>query len=396
MENKEYKTALFMLPLLTQGGGAEKYFIDLARNLQERNFPTDIVTMDENFFRRFARALHILANGNFFSHIDIEGREKEADIRQRLGEAAWKKSNRKDLSAILNAYDVIYSKNEIVDLFLLKLIGYKNLPPIVVGVHTPLFYPNVKTWSAKFHNFLYSSFLYRWLLKGTKAIHVSNKFTAELVRKNFRVEAELIYYPFSVENIAHAAQIKSTPISFEQDKFNIIYSGRLGEQKGTDILLDIIRWLDANKELRKKIQINIFGKGEEKYSREIEKAAGQYPYIRYFGHLEHRHMPSVLARQDIMIAPYRWETLPFVILEAQALGVPVIAFDIPGPADIIEEPQTGFLAVNEKEFKEKISQAIENNVRFEKNIIRQSIKNKFDPDKIYFQMINLFIRYASK
>ncbi len=397
MENKEYRAALFMLPLLTQGGGAEKYFIDLARNLQEKNFPTDIVTMDENFFRKFARTLHIFTRGNFFTHIDTKGREKETDIEQRLGKAVWKKTSRKNLKDTLENYNVIYTKNEIVDLLLLKIIGYKNLPPVIVGVHTPIFYPSVKTWHTKFHNFLYSGSLYRWLLNGTKTIHVSNKFTYDFVIKKLGLRADLIYYPFSVNDISKAAQTDSPPVTFDPGKFNIIYSGRLGEQKGTDILLDIIRWVSADQKLQEKIHLNIFGRGDEKYNHEIKKAADQHLYVRYFGHLEHKYMPAILASQNLMIAPSRWETLPFAILEAQAMGVPVVAFDIPGPVDIIEEPKTGCLVTNVKEFKENISQIIEKNIQFEKKgDISQNIKNKFDPEKIYSQMINLFTHHVSK
>jgi len=138
MESK--KIALFMLPLLTQGGGAEKYFIDLARNLRERGFETDVVTMDERFFARFAKLLYLLAYRKWFRHIDISGRESEEAVKKQLGGARWIKASRKNLGRILNDYDIIYSKNELVDLGLLKFIGYKKLPPVIVGVHTPLFF----------------------------------------------------------------------------------------------------------------------------------------------------------------------------------------------------------------------------------------------------------------
>ena len=163
MENKEFKIALFMLPLLTQGGGAEKYFIELARNLRERGIEADILTMDENFFRKFARFLHIFARGNFFGKINVRGREKEEEILERLGTVRWIKTSYKNLNKELQKYDIIYAKNELVDLLLLKGKSYKSLPPIIVGVHTPIFYPQANSFISKLHNFLYSSFFYRWL-----------------------------------------------------------------------------------------------------------------------------------------------------------------------------------------------------------------------------------------
>jgi len=158
------KIALFMLPPLSLGLGAEKYFIELVRNLQIRELGADVVTMDEKFYQKFARALHIFFSLNFFKSIDISGHESEGWVKKNLGQSKWIKTSFKNLANTLQKYDLIYSKNEIADLLLLKLIGFKNLPPIVVGVHTPILYPRANSFSAKLHNFLYSSLFFKWLL----------------------------------------------------------------------------------------------------------------------------------------------------------------------------------------------------------------------------------------
>src|SRR4030043_1717999 len=85
--SRKIKIGLFMFPLLTQGGGAEKYFIELARSFRERGIEADVVTMDERFYCHFARFLHIFSLGNFFGKIDTGGRESENSVRERVGEA---------------------------------------------------------------------------------------------------------------------------------------------------------------------------------------------------------------------------------------------------------------------------------------------------------------------
>src|SRR4030042_2195134 len=168
------KIALFMLAPLTDGGGAEKYFISLARNLRQRDIETDIITMDKTFIERFAKWLYLFYYGRWFRQIDTSGRESESSIEEQLGKARWIRVSYKNLEKTLRSYDVIYSKNELVDLALLKRIGYKNLPPVIVGVHTPIYYPEANSFFARLHNFLYLSFFYKWLLRGIKCIHVSN------------------------------------------------------------------------------------------------------------------------------------------------------------------------------------------------------------------------------
>lgn len=390
MEDKKFKIALFMLPLLTQGGGAEKYFIELARNLRERSIEADVVTMDEKFFRKFARILHIFTHGNFLEKIDVSGREKEKNVLKCLGKSHWIKVKFKELGRMLENYDIVYTKNELVDLVLLKAKGYRKLPPIVVGAHTPIFYPETKSVVSKFHNFLYVSFFYKWLLRGTKHVHVSNEFTKNILREKFNIESELIYYPFSTETIAKLAKENTPAISFDADKKNIIFAGRLGEQKGVDFLLRIIRYADKDIGFRDKICINIFGSGDKKYEAAIKNLAKKNSFVRYFGHIENKLMPAILTKHNLAIAPSKWETLPYSVLEAQAVGVPVVAFDIPGPNDIIENEKTGILAKDEEKFLEAIKNFVDGKIIFDKNYIIENIRKKFDPPKIYSELIKMF------
>lgn len=386
---KKIKIVLFMLPLLTQGGGAEKYFIELAENLSSRRgIKMDVITMDENFFRVFARLLHLFRL-RFFTKIDISGREKEEDVKKRLRKAAWIKSSLRELKTILSQYNVIYAKNEIVDLFLLKLIGYRNLPPIVVGVHTPLFYPVGNSLDVKIHNFLYSSSFYRWLLKGVRLVHVSNGFTKKYVEENFGVATKLICYPFNVTVMEREARENKTDLVFDGKKLNIVFVGRLSEQKGVDILIRLIRKIAAKSEVVEKISLNIFGSGDEKFEQRIKELAKTYSWIRFFGHIEHRQIASILSKQNLLLSTSRWEVLPFNILEGQAMGLPVIAFNIAGPNDIIKSGKTGFLAADEAEIEKRLVGFVRGQYSFNKLIIKKNIKNTFTPCMIYPKLLSM-------
>lgn len=387
---KSKRIALFMLPLLTQGGGAEKYFISLARELSQRDIETDIITMDENFFRKFARLLHIFALGDFFGKIDILGREKEKAINKQLGSAQWLKTDFKNLRKLLSSYDIVYAKNELVDLFLLKLAGYRRLPPVIVGVHTPVYFPKAKAFVTKMHNFLYLGFLYRWLLRGAKCLHVSNRSAKELADKNFKIKNKLVYYPFSADEIINASRNFVSELVFEKGKFRIAFSGRLSEQKGVRELAGLISKLSAKADIVEKIKINIFGSGGAKHENIVRELEKKYSFVKYFGHIENKLMPNILSRHDLLVSTSLWETLPYNILEAQAMGLPVVSFDIPGPNDIIENKKTGFLVKSGDEFLEKMTDLIEGKAKFSKEVIIQKAREKFNPEKIYSELINMF------
>lgn len=63
--------------------------------------------------------------------------------------------------------------------------------------------------------------------------------------------------------------------------------------------------------------------------------------LRFLGSLD--DPDSVLAASDIYLTTSRWEGLPFVVLEAMAMGVPVVASDVVGHHDLVGQSEAGLL-----------------------------------------------------
>jgi glycosyltransferase involved in cell wall biosynthesis len=54
-------------------------------------------------------------------------------------------------------------------------------------------------------------------------------------------------------------------------------------------------------------------------------------------------IPEILAASDIFVLPSRWEGLPLVIIEAMFAGLPIIATDVGGVSELVQEKINGFL-----------------------------------------------------
>ena len=69
----------------------------------------------------------------------------------------------------------------------------------------------------------------------------------------------------------------------------------------------------------------------------------QYPGATFTGYKFGDELASHLAAADVMVFPSRTDTFGLVNLEAMACGVPVAAYPVTGPIDVIEDGVTGAL-----------------------------------------------------
>jgi glycosyltransferase involved in cell wall biosynthesis len=72
----------------------------------------------------------------------------------------------------------------------------------------------------------------------------------------------------------------------------------------------------------------------------------QYPNAAFTGYQFGENLAKHLAAADVMVFPSRTDTFGLVNLEAMACGVPVAAYPVTGPIDVIEDGVTGALDVD--------------------------------------------------
>jgi glycosyltransferase involved in cell wall biosynthesis len=105
----------------------------------------------------------------------------------------------------------------------------------------------------------------------------------------------------------------------------------------------LIHSLDAlSKELP--FQVRFFGKcGEDSYSREFRALVQNRAWCFWGGMLDRESLRDEFARSAVLMLPTWEDNCPMVVLEAQAAGVPVIASNVGGVPDLIQDGHTGVL-----------------------------------------------------
>jgi glycosyltransferase involved in cell wall biosynthesis len=112
--------------------------------------------------------------------------------------------------------------------------------------------------------------------------------------------------------------------------------GLLNVAKGQDLAIDA---LGACPEL----QLLLVGHGEQREALEARAARrGVAGRVRLLGFRS--DVAEILASVELLLLPSRWEGMPYVVLEAMACGVPVVATPVDGAVDLIEDGRTGWLA----------------------------------------------------
>lgn len=340
------KIVFFNLNSLDFAGGAEKYFVDLAKDLSRNGHEVSIVCNNYLYVRVRPRLENIIFRlvHSPLRHAPFKDPRRLA--RETLGLAVYEmplsfhrpfSEKRKAIINILKQADVIYCKNEFLDSTYLRwLIGPKLFARVVIGMHTAVFLEQTKTFFAKVHDFLYFSPLYAANLRLCRAIHVVNGADKGRLTQRFKLDGEKIFsIPYGLKDEEFSAP------KLKPEGFKIIFAGRFSEQKGVDYLEDIIERLSSDPDF---IRMNFIIAGTGPEEPMIIGLTKRYPNVDYIGFIkEPEKMRELYRSADVAIAPSRWEMFPYNCLEPQALGVPVIAFDIPGSRDIVVDGVTGRL-----------------------------------------------------
>lgn len=69
----------------------------------------------------------------------------------------------------------------------------------------------------------------------------------------------------------------------------------------------------------------------------------RYPNVNYLGVLNQQELAEVYASADVFVFPSKTDTFGLVLLEAMACGLPVAAYPVTGPIDVLGHSQAGVM-----------------------------------------------------
>ena len=119
------------------------------------------------------------------------------------------------------------------------------------------------------------------------------------------------------------------PIAADTGASDLVFVGELRSLKGVDVLIEAVAILYR---AGKRISVTIVGEGPERAAFEALAAAhGVTASVRFAGAKPAR---TAFALGHLLVVPSRAESLPYVVLEGAAAGIPMIATRVGGIAEI--------------------------------------------------------------
>jgi glycosyltransferase involved in cell wall biosynthesis len=178
----------------------------------------------------------------------------------------------------------------------------------------------------------------------TRLIVVSHDLE-EMLQNRFRLSKSLITrIPNGIDTSfyspnEHERHQMRKSLGYEDAHLVIGFSGRLDPVKNLDMMLDI--FLSSNPR-DYPFRLMMVGDGPDRAHLEARcQAAGVNPYVKFAG--QQREVLQYLRAMDVFLLTSLREQMPLTVLEAMAVGVPVIATRVGELPYIIDDGNDGFI-----------------------------------------------------
>lgn len=303
-------------------GGGQVTVLTLARGLDREKFEVLVASEDGGPLVEELRKIGI-------RHIPIE-----------LGKFSGPSAPRA-LAAVLrdNAVDVLHTHGGIAGLYG-RLAARKARTPAIVHTIHGIHYLHYRNPAAKRAFIL----LERWLSRSTDAVvfvSVADMERAARLRLARPPKARLIrngVSPVQPGRFRDPAAVRAELGAVGRPL--VVAVSRLHRQKGVSFLLRAVAHVRAEVP---QVKVVVAGGGPlaERLGAEL-KVLRLEDSVTLLG--ERKDASDILAAADLFVLPSLWEGLPYVLVEAAALGKPIVATDIDGVREVVRSGANGMLA----------------------------------------------------
>lgn len=174
--------------------------------------------------------------------------------------------------------------------------------------------------------------------KSTVLIAVGNQVKEDLLRAKIGKENQyVVSFPGLRDLDIQSKMSARSELGLDQDKYYLVFIGRLTHIKRPDRLIEIARHLKAS---HNSTEIVVAGSGEKFEELQIISIDENLP-ITYLGW--RNDIGRILSASDISILCSDNEGIPLTLIQASQAGLPIISTNVGSVSDIVVSGETGIL-----------------------------------------------------
>lgn len=184
-------------------------------------------------------------------------------------------------------------------------------------------------------------FIQRSYLKRSPTVITVSNWMKGLLEQNYGIRNVNVIHNGVDHTLFSPEKKKNNNMGVDTDKPIVLFSGRPIALKGINILIKAMRRVINN---TKEVHFAFAGlKANRNWIRMFENEGIPSHNYSFLGYVPHFEMPQLYSNSSIFVLPSLIENCPFSILEAMSSGLPVIASDVGGIPEIIENEIDGLL-----------------------------------------------------
>jgi glycosyltransferase involved in cell wall biosynthesis len=146
------------------------------------------------------------------------------------------------------------------------------------------------------------------------------------------------------------------PVPGDEHATDLVFVGEFRRIKGADLLVDAVARLHAG---GKPLTLTLAGDGEEMAALKAQvERLGLTRSVRFIGHVKARYG---FSKGRLLVVPSRGDSMPYVVIEAGAAGIPMVAANVGGIPEIFGDHTDALFPPNSPgAIADAIESAIEN------------------------------------
>ncbi len=202
--------------------------------------------------------------------------------------------------------------------------------------------------------------------------------------EEMRFRGTVVYLPNFVD-------VETLQPLYESQEESIVYVGRLSHEKGIKTLMDAIKGVN--------IKLKIIGEGPLAGSLINKSIKEKIENVEFLGYKKGEDLQNEIKKSILMVIPSEWyENNPRSVIEAFALGKPVIGARIGGIPELVRDWETGitFESGNIADLRDKLQLLLKNRERIPEmgRKARAFVKIELNAETHYKNLLNIYKKIA--